>query len=263
MSASRDTPPPRLRPQVSPRERAQVAAALGVEPDDPLLRAVRDGRGRDFQRLELLGDSVLDLLLASHRWVESSCRPCSATGAEQVASQGAQPASDRHLAESARAAGLGAWLEWRASDERIADLVETCVAATWLTGGWAAAGAFAARVVHPMGEPTVRLLAVGAQPLPSGRTARRVGASILELAAASALFATHPAADEGELSRRRAEIHRTPAVAGHARRLQPGLPGDDETVASGVEDTLAATLASHGADVALASARPFLGFVDR
>ena len=44
---------------------------------------------------------------------------------------------------------MGKWLEWRASHERTADLVETCVAASWLTGRWPQTVAFVNAVVHP------------------------------------------------------------------------------------------------------------------
>jgi hypothetical protein len=250
VSAGRQTPPPRLRSKVSAQERALITDAVGPLADDRLVRAVRDGRGREFQRLEFLGDSVLDLVLAAHRWVEPSCRAC--RDASQVA-------SDRHLAQVARAAGLGAWLEWDASDDRIADLVETCVAATWLTGRWPRAVGFAARVVHPFGDATGKLLAAGGQSLPPGREARRVGAAVLELAAASGLFDELALADEGELSRRRALVHDADQVAARVRRREQ-VSGDAETVVSRVEDALAAQLADAGADAALTAARPLLGF---
>jgi hypothetical protein len=248
VSAGRQTPPPRLRSRVSAREHALITEAVGPLADERLVRAVRDGRGREFQRLEFLGDSVLDLMLAAHRWVEPRCPAC--RDAPQVA-------SDRHLAQVARVAGLGAWLEWDASDDRIADLVETCVAAGWLTGRWRRAAGFAARVVHPFGEPTVQLLEAGGQSLAPGREARRVGAAVLELGAAAGLFDALPLADEGELSRRRALLHDADQVA--ARELQRS-GGDVETVVSRVEDALAAQLAEAGADAALAAARPLLGF---
>jgi dsRNA-specific ribonuclease len=250
VSTGRQTPPPRLRSRVSTRERALITDAVGPLTDERLVRAVRDGRGREFQRLEFLGDSVLDLVLAAHRWVEPRCRAC--RDAQQVA-------SDRHLAQVARAVGLGVWLEWDASDDRIADLVETCVAASWLTGRWRRAVGFASRVVHPFGDPTVQLLEAGGQSLAPGREARRVGAAVLELAAGSGLSDELPLADEGELSRRRSLLHDADQVAARARKREQ-TSGDVETVLSRVEDALAAQLADAGADAALTAARPLLGF---
>lgn len=247
------SPPARRREHVSTRERELIVGALGPVDDEVLLRAVRDGRGRDFQRLELLGDSVLDLILAVHRWAEPDC---SMPDTEESA-------SDAHLAKVARAAGLGDWLEWSASDDRIADLVETCVAVAWLLGGWSRAAHFAAGVVHPLGDRSAALLVTGGPAPPSGREARRVGAAVLELAAASGLYERLPLADEGELSTRRAQIHRTERVAAHARQRDPRLHGDDDRVVSRVEDLLAVRLAADGADGALNAARPLLGFAER
>lgn len=255
MTAARQTPPPHLRPHVSARERALIHEAVGPLDDEVLLRAVRDGRGREFQRLELLGDSVLDLLLAVHRWVEPGCPACVA-GASQVA-------SDRHLAQVARDAGLGAWLEWDASDDRVADLVETCVAACWLSGGWRPTVHFASRVVHPLGEVITSVLEGGGVSPSPGREARRVGAAVLELTAASELYRRLPSADEGELSTRRAQVHHAERVAARARAKDPGLHGDADAVVSQVEDALAALVATTGADQALTAARPLLGFGHR
>ena len=247
------SPPAKPRKRVSTRERDLIVEALGPVDDEVLLRAVRDGRGRDFQRLELLGDSVLDLVLVVHRWAEPGC-PVPDTR---------QPASDGHLTAVARAVGLGEWLEWTASDDRIADLVETCVAVTWLVGGWSRAVHFVARVIHPIGDRCTALLVDGAAAPPAGREARRVGAAVLELAAACGLYEQLPLAGEGELSSRRAQIHRADRVAAHARRRDPRLRGDDDRVVSRVEDLLAARLAAAGADDALTAARPLLGFAER
>lgn len=250
-----DTPPPFLRPVVSERERGQIEEALGVIGDESLLRAVRDGRGREFQRLEFLGDSVLDLVLTTHSWVEGECPRCQRH--ETV-----PEASDRHLAQAARAAGLGQWLEWRASDDRIADLVETCVAASWLSGAWPQAVAFIDSVVHPIGPRTLQALTTGA-PADPGRAARRVGSAILELAAGHAVFVAYPNADEGTLSTSRATLHQAPAIAARARQMREfnGTTfhsGDDDTVLSQVEDALATIVGRTGADAGLVAAQKFV-----
>jgi dsRNA-specific ribonuclease len=87
---------------------------------------VRDARGRTSQRLEFLGDSALDLTLATHVAVEPDCPACPASPRR---GDPARLVTDRRLAERARAHGMGDWLEWEASDDRLADLVETAVAA--------------------------------------------------------------------------------------------------------------------------------------
>lgn len=251
-----DTPPPYLRAAVSAAERAQIEAMLGPVSDDDALRAVRDGRGRQFQRLEFLGDSVLDVILVVHEWVEPACPAC----AEREASAAA---SDAHLAEAARHAGLGAWLEWRASNERIADLVETCVAACWLSGRWVQATRFVAQVVHPVEEETAKSLLAGAVGLEPGRIGRRAGSAILELAAADGVLLGYPDADEGELSTRRATIHRATAIAVIAKERGLSQRGDPELVLSVVEDQVAAALAAEGADGALHLAQKFVAVRSR
>lgn len=236
---------------VTPVERAQIEARLGPIAHDVALHAVRDGRGRQFQRIEFLGDSVLDVILAVHVWAEPRCPAC-------VRSEATAAASDVHLAAAARSARLGAWLEWRASDERIADLVETCVAACWLSGSWAQAARFTQQVVHPIDEGTVRALTVGASGLEPGRVGRRAGSALLELAAGETLVNTFPDADEGELSTRRATIHRATVIAVIAKERGLVHRGDPEMVLSAVEDQVASALASDGADAALLVAQQFV-----
>lgn len=250
-----DTPPPYLRADVTEVERHQIESLLGPLADDSLLRAVRDGRGLQFQRLEFLGDSALDVVLAVHGWIEPECPSCASNPA-------LSEASDAHLTEVAQRVGLGGWLEWRASPERIADLVETCVAACWLSGRWAQVTPFVRDVIHPVASPTTQALAGGSDGAP-GRAGRRMASTVLELAAAHGLYLAMPDADEGALSTARAGIHRASAIAAHARRIgevsgrQVGS-GDDDTVLSQVEDALAVVMAQSGADACLAAAAQFV-----
>jgi len=251
-----DTPPPYLRPDITDDERRQIQSVLGPVTDESVLRAVRDGRGREFQRLEFVGDSVLDVTLTAHQWVEPDCSDCA--GAETL-----PDASDRALAEAATAVGLGSWLEWQASPERIADLVETCVAACWRSGGWVQASVFVSHVVHPVGASTVDALEQGTMAGLPGRAARRVGSAMLELAAAWGVYQSLPDADEGMLSTRRATLHRASAVAAFARGSQGAAVvgdarGDEVAVLSRVEDALAAVMASSGGDECLRVASLFV-----
>ena len=144
MAQRPDTPPAGLRADVSASERVAVEAVTGGLPPD-LLRAVRDGRGREFQRLEFLGDSVLDVLLTAHAVVSPSCPECAKVGGNV-----GRLVTDAALAAKAEGLDLGSWLEWRASPERLADLVEACIAAAWISGGWAQAIAVVERTVHPL-----------------------------------------------------------------------------------------------------------------
>lgn len=251
------TPPPRLRPTVTPQERVAIELVIGPVPDDELLRAVRDGRGRAFQRLELLGDSVLDLVLAVHAVVEPGCVTCLRTGHP---GEPARLVTDRRLARQARERGLGSWLEWEASDDRLADLVETSVAVAWRARGWAGACDVVAAVVHPLGSEVVHALrGGGTDAVGQAATARRLGASVLELAAAWWVFRALPDADEGELSAARARIHRATRIAEQV--VGSGVVdavGDPGTVTNRVERWLAETLLRDGADRALADAEAVL-----
>ena len=256
---------------VTAAERGQIEAMLGPLSSEKTLHAVRDGRGRQFQRMEFLGDSVLDVILAVHVWAEPQCPAC-------LRREATAAASDLHLAEAARRAGLGEWLEWRASDERIADLVETCVAACWQSGRWEQAARFASQVVHPVGDATVLALNLGAPHLEAGhleaghleaghleaghhapgRVGRRAGSALLELAAGYGVVHAFPDADEGELSTRRATIHRATVIAVIAKERGLVHRGDPEMMLSAVEDQVAAVLAAEGADAALLVAQSFV-----
>ena len=251
-------PPAGWRVDVTPEERRAIEAVTGPVAGLDLLRAVRDGRGRAFQRLEFLGDSVLDLVLAVHTAAEPDCPGCA------VAHHRGDPSrlvTDHRLAEQARACGVGEWLEWDSSDDRLADLVETCVAVSWRSGGWAQAAAVVDVLVHPLGDVVSRVLVSGLTDLSTSTASeRRLGASLLELAAALTVSDGWPDADEGELSQRRASIHRAERVAAHAARHRLVPPGGDaDAVSDRVEQWLARRLVRAGADAAVAEARAVLG----
>ena len=252
MSDRPAAPPPVPRPDLTQQEITAIRDAVGPVPHEHA-RPLRDGRGREFQRLEFLGDSVLDLLLAVHSVVEPTCRPC-----REVGGVVARLVTDHQLARRAAVAGVGVWLEWEASAERLADLVEACAAAAWRSGGWDQVGAFASRVVHPLSRECV-LTVLGRCSSPvaptDSRAERRLGAAVLELAAAQTVFLARPEFDEGELSRQRALLHRSERVAAYARRTGAGSESDVAAELSDrVESQLAAQLLSSGADAALATA---------
>jgi dsRNA-specific ribonuclease len=225
---------------------------------DELARIVRDGRGGQFQRLEFLGDSVLDLVMNVHAVVEPSCRIC-----QSVQGDVARLVTDHRLSKRATESGVGSWLEWEASPQRLADLVEVCLAAAWLSGSWKQTTDFVHRVIHPLGEACEAALTRSADPSVTGtgsRVERRMGSALLELATARAVFVEDLTADEGELSSRRAALHRSTIVAAYAKSTAVVSPvGGDAAVADRVDAWLAATLLSEGADAALLAAGRVIG----
>ena len=257
-------PPPYLRTDLTATERAAIVAVVGPL-DDALVHPIRDGRGRVFQRLEFLGDSVLDLVMMVHAVVEPACPRCTSVGGDV-----AKLVTDQRLAKQAAASGLGSWLEWEPSHERLADLVEACAASAWLAGRWPQVTTFAAAFVHPLGPAVAAALASSPEhdssSAPRIKVERRMGASLFELAAGYRLFTDHPDVDEGELSRLRALNHRATRIAAFARHHHlfaeaaadhPGSPlttPDDSVVSDQVEAMLAERLLQHGADAALATA---------
>jgi dsRNA-specific ribonuclease len=257
MTPQPNEPPPALRLDLSPGERSAIAAVVGPLPDE-LARIVRDGRGAQFQRLEFLGDSVLDLVMNVHAVAEPGCQICLS-----VQGDVARLVTDHRLSKLAVASGVGSWLEWEASPERLADLIETCIAAAWLHGSWKQTTEFIGRVIHPIGEACERALTRSADPsltATGSRAERRMGAALLELATARAVFVEDLTADEGELSSRRAMLHRTSSVAAYAKSAAVVSPvGGDAAVADRVDAWLAAKLLSDGADAALLAAGRVIG----
>lgn len=243
-----------MRSSLDDDERAAIAGVVGHLSDE-LALPIRNARGLTFQRLEFLGDSVLDVILQVHAVIEPGCPECAEVGDVGTL------VTDHRLALRARGIGLGSWLEWDASAERLADLVEACAAAAWLAGGWSQAGDFAGKAVHPPVSRCVAALEGKEVTASTGdRRERRLGAAVLELAAATLVFNDRPDADEGQLSQLRAVAHRTSRVAAHARRSRvvPAV-GEDAVVSDRVEAWLAETLLTRGADAALADAAEVLG----
>lgn len=218
--------------------------------DDRWVRPLRDARGQEFERLEFVGDSVLDLVLAVHRVTEPTCQAC-----RSVDGRVTRLVTDVQLGRRARDRGLGEWLEWQASDERLADLVEACAAVAFLGGSWPQAASYADAVVHPLAPITVDVLKRGCPPSEPLVPQRGIGSALLELAAALTVFSRLPDVDEGELSTRRAALHRVSRVAQHARqrRLVDG-GGPDAAVSDRVELWLAERLLNAGADAAVQQA---------
>ena len=199
-------------PRAAAVQRAEIGARLGQL--TPLaMEAVRTGRGRDFQRLELIGDSILELVVHAHSVIDGPGCPFCEGRADRFT-------TDAHLGELAREIALGDWLDWSPSEHRLADLVEACAGATWVSGGWSQVVQFVAAELHPLStDEQRRLLHGGAQVHPEAPARAReiLGAAILEAAASTAAYRHDLLGDEGDLSRIKARMLSGEHVLGRCR----------------------------------------------
>jgi dsRNA-specific ribonuclease len=204
--------PPVRDPVVEAAQGRAVQARLGsLHPAQ--LEAIRTGRGREFQRLELIGDSLLELVLHAHSVIVGPDCPHCAGRADRYT-------TDAHLAELARAVDLGEWLDFAPSNHRLADLVEACAGATWVSGRWPQLVAFVDSELHPLGEAEQRRLLQGGALVHRDAPARAreiLGAAILEAAASTSAYQRYPEGDEGDLSRIKARMLATEHVVGRCR----------------------------------------------
>jgi dsRNA-specific ribonuclease len=191
---------------------ARIEARLGPLRPGPL-EAIRTGRGREFQRLELMGDSVLELVLHAHAVIVGPRCPLCGGRADRFT-------TDAHLSELGAEIDLGDWLDWNPSERRLADLVEACAGATWASGRWPQLVAFVAAELHPLPDGEVRRVLHGGasvHPEAPARAREILGAAILEAAASTAAYQHHPDGDEGDLSRVKARMLSTEHVMGRCR----------------------------------------------
>lgn len=192
--------------------RDAVEARLGTL-TEPALVALADGRGHTFQRLEFLGDALLELVIHAHAVLVGPNCPTCAGRADLFT-------TDAHLTVVAHEYGLGSWLTWHPSEHRYADLVEACVAAAWWSRRWPGAVGFVAGNVHPLDEQQCRLLLDGGaavNPEAPARAREILGAAILEAAATLNAFLGHPEGNEGDLSRLKARLLSTEHVMMRSR----------------------------------------------
>ncbi len=179
-------------PVAEAAQRRTVALRLGPLPAD-VMEAIRAGRGREFQRLELIGDSILEVVMHAHCvLVGPGCARCGGRADHFT--------TDAHLAEVAAEADLGDWLDWHPSQHRRADLVEACTGAVWRAGRWPRVVAFVDGMVHPIpADEQRRLLHGGAQVHPEAPARAReiLGAAILEAASSISAYRNHPGGRRG------------------------------------------------------------------
>jgi dsRNA-specific ribonuclease len=243
----------RRDPALEAVQRAAVTARLG-ELTPIAMEAIRSCRGREFQRLELIGDSILEVVLHAHSVITGpGCTHCGGRADTFT--------TDAHLGELAREIHLGDWLEWVPSPHRLADMVEACVGATWVSGRWPQVVGFVAAELHPLTDDEQRrLLHGGAQVHPEAPARAReiLGAAILEAAASTSAYRLRPEADEGELSRIKARMLSSEHVLGRCRESRwvrrslrtRRFDRDD------VERQLASTMLAHGLASAISIAWP-------
>lgn len=177
------------------------------------MEAIRAARGREFQRLELIGDSILEVVLHAHSVIAGPGCPYCAGRADRFT-------TDAHLGALAQEIVLGDWLDWSPSKHRLADLVEACAGAAWVSGRWGQVVTWVARELHPLSrDEQRRILYGGAQVHPEAPARAReiLGASILEAAASTSAYRRYPDADEGGLSTVKARMLSGEHVLGRCR----------------------------------------------
>lgn len=107
--------------------------------------------GEDNERLEYLGDAVLELIVSERQYSESDKRPGAMTEERQrLVSKNALLAAvenldiKRYLRFAGRAENVGA--------KAVSSLFETVTAAIWLDGGYASAGEFVLKHIRDCAE---------------------------------------------------------------------------------------------------------------
>lgn len=195
----------------------RVSALVDHDFSDPdLLRAVAAGRGRGFQRLEFLGDRVLELSVATG--LAHAERGGNPMAGAQLARTVAEVTDSDHLEQVSLRSQLAALIGFRAGRKRRADLVEAVAGALFLDGGWAAVDRFALRMGLIPVAPPVRSCAaapaVAGIPQELDRLARRpealavarvIGLHTIDTALAWWAYRNMPERDEDVLS---AVVHR-------------------------------------------------------
>jgi dsRNA-specific ribonuclease len=133
----------------------RVSALVDHDFSDPdLPRAVAAGRGRVFQRLEFLGDRVLELSVATG--LAHAERGGNPMAGAQLARTVAEVTDGEHLERVSMRSQLASLIGFQAGHKRRADVVEAVVGALFLDGGWATVDRFALRTGLIPDAPPVR-----------------------------------------------------------------------------------------------------------
>jgi len=263
--------------------------ALGLElRERAYVEALVDPRGHLFQRLEYVGDALLDsVVLQSLVRIEPWSEPdLSVISGEQQAL-----VSDHALGKVAARRGLPDVRAFQASRHRLADRIEASIGAAWADSGIAAAEAVAARLVVAPGlrhvvlrggtpdaggddryETAARIC--GHDPVdpawygaaaaggPARRRLAAVGNAVLEAAFSTAQYVESPWATEAEMSeeRRSATSNAVLAERAHDLGLVDGHdPTDRRSIADEVQALVGAATMDGGTVAGLEVAAGVLG----
>jgi dsRNA-specific ribonuclease len=263
--------------------------ALGFELHErAYVDALVDPRGHLFQRLEYVGDALLDSvvlqsLVRIEPWTEGDL---SIVNGEQQAL-----VSDHALGRVAARRGLPDVRAFTASRHRLADRIEAAIGAAWADAGISAAEGVATALVVAPGLRHVQLHAeapdagaddryetaarkCGHEPLThawygaaaGGGAARRrlavVGNAVLEAAFSTAQYVESPWASEAEMSEERRTATSNAALAERAHHLGlvvGGDPTDRRSVADEVQALVGAATMDGGTRAGLEVAAGVLG----
>lgn len=235
---------------------AQLDRALGLQLGrEDLAHALIDPRGHVFQRLEYVGDSILDAVVVSELvrlepWDEPSLALVNGEQQSMV--------SDHALGRVAARRGLPRVRTFQASRHRLADRIEACIGAIWADRGLADAAAAAYDLVvraaldglprredvpkaeraeryehaaRQLGHEPVDLAWFGAAAAggPPRRRLAVVGDSVIEAAMSTAQYVEQPEATEAVLSEERRAVTSNATLAVRAHDLHLERRGDDRS----------------------------------
>jgi dsRNA-specific ribonuclease len=268
---------------------AHLDHALGVALHQELyVRALIDPRGHTFQRLEYVGDALLDAVLLQQL---VQLEPWSEPSLALINGEQQALVSDHALGRVAARRGLPDVRSFAVSQHRLADRIEASIGAAWADLGLAAAEAVAARlvvtpgladlprradVVEGAGDDRFESAATvcGHEPVqhgwygaaahvgPARRRLAAVGNALLEAACATAQYVDDETATEAQMSEERRVATSNAALAERAYDL--GLvaaddPDDRRSVADEVQALVGAVTMDGGTAAGLSVAAGVLG----
>lgn len=263
------------------RDVAQLDRALGFTIGrEDLVLALIDPRGHLFQRLEYVGDSILDAVATAEL---VRLEPWDSTSLSTISGEQQALVSDHALGRVAARRGLPAVRTFPASRHRLADRIEAAIGALWADLGIEAAetaalslvvepglqglprrdevpdGTDGARYVHAastLGHEAVdrRWFAAAAHGGPARRRLAVVGDSVIEAAMSTAQYVDEPEATEAVMSEERRSATSNAVVAQRARELGLERRGDDRTDRRAMADEVQALVGAVAMDGGLRAA---------
>ena len=250
--------------------------ALGLQLHErAYVEALLDPRGHLFQRLEYVGDAILDSVVLQELVL---LEPWSESDLSIVSGEQQSLVSDHALGRVAARRGLPDVRTFEASRHRLADRIEASIGAAWADTGIVAAEAVARHLVVGPGLRHLRRGAgvpeadadagyesaarsCGHEPVTAawygaaagaGAPRRRlavVGNAVLEAAFSTAQYVESPWASEAEMSEERRTGTSNAVLAARARDLglvDRGDPADRRAVADGVQALVGAAAMDGG-----------------